>query len=542
MIIKDISIQNFGKFNNQQITFQKGLNVIYGENESGKSTLHTFIQGIFFGIRKMRGRASKNDTYSRLEPWENSGYYEGKIRFLCGNKCFRLERSFHKERPRAELVCETDGERLSIEDGDLSVLLGNISESIYDNTVSVGQLRCRTNEDLVTELRNYMSNYQGSLDGQLDIKKALASLREKRRSYEQQLQEKQSQKDGQAETIYAKLTYLEEEIKNFIEEIAACEKHITILKHEIQDAQNYNESQNIRNLPDTQKSKVLNRTYGRTPKKAADLWTWPVLLVMAGLMVISLIFLPGVAGKLAGIGGLLLFIILRILIGIHGRENLNSGENQDQKTTHYQEKAQHQLEEKKELLKKRQWEWENLSETKKEKAAVLGNLKEAYQELQTDRSGLLGIEEEIESITLAIETIQSLSQNMQNGISRQLKSMTARVLSDLTDEKYTQVSINPEFKMGISTLKRYIPLEQLSRGTVEQVYFSLRMAVGELLCREEPLPVLLDDVFAMYDEKRLAQTLKWLLEHKEQALIFTCHKREIELLNEMGAAYHLINL
>ena len=66
------------------------------------------------------------------------------MEFTSGGKEFRLTRSFAKGAGEDELVCLTDGEILSLEDGDLSVLLGGISENVYENTVSVGQLKART--------------------------------------------------------------------------------------------------------------------------------------------------------------------------------------------------------------------------------------------------------------------------------------------------------------------------------------------------------------------------------------------------------------
>ena len=50
---------------------------------------------------------------------------------------------------------------------------------------------------------------------------------------------------------------------------------------------------------------------------------------------------------------------------------------------------------------------------------------------------------------------------------------------------------------------------------------------------EEPMPVILDDVFALYDDKRLECALKWLSSQRKQVIIFTCHKREEELLRGM---------
>lgn len=181
MIINELNLKNFGKFQNKKIELKEGINVIYGGNESGKTTIHTFLQSIFFGIKRMRGRASKTDTYTRYSPWENPGWYEGTVIFTCGNKKFRLERNFEKAASETVLFCETDGELLSVTDGDLDMLLGNISESVYRNTISVGQMKSRTEDGLLAELRDYMANFQGFGDLNLNPEKALAILKDKKK-------------------------------------------------------------------------------------------------------------------------------------------------------------------------------------------------------------------------------------------------------------------------------------------------------------------------------------------------------------------------
>ena len=94
MRILDLHISGFGKLRNRDFTFESGLNVVYGHNEAGKSTLHTFIRGMLFGIEKQRGRASKNDLYNKYEPWAGSGTYEGWMRVESQGEIFRIERRF----------------------------------------------------------------------------------------------------------------------------------------------------------------------------------------------------------------------------------------------------------------------------------------------------------------------------------------------------------------------------------------------------------------------------------------------------------------
>ena len=96
MKIQELEVKNFGKFTDRRIQMEDGINILYGENESGKSTLHTFIKGMLYGMERGRGRASVYDTFSIYEPWENPNYYSGALKFESGGKTFRIERNFDK--------------------------------------------------------------------------------------------------------------------------------------------------------------------------------------------------------------------------------------------------------------------------------------------------------------------------------------------------------------------------------------------------------------------------------------------------------------
>ena len=69
MKILSLHIDGFGKFHDRDISFEDGLNVVYGKN-GWKSTLHYIYQGHALALAlSARGRASKNDTYSKFQPW-----------------------------------------------------------------------------------------------------------------------------------------------------------------------------------------------------------------------------------------------------------------------------------------------------------------------------------------------------------------------------------------------------------------------------------------------------------------------------------------
>ena len=93
MKLIDLHMNNFGKFHDCSICFEDGLNVIYGKNEAGKSTLHSFIRGMLFGMERQRGRAARTDQFSKYRPWEGFVWNPGVI-FIVLSVIFKMFGNF----------------------------------------------------------------------------------------------------------------------------------------------------------------------------------------------------------------------------------------------------------------------------------------------------------------------------------------------------------------------------------------------------------------------------------------------------------------
>jgi uncharacterized protein YhaN len=184
MRLLELHIDGFGKFHDRTISFNDGINIIYGKNEAGKSTLHTFIRGMLFGIERGRGRAAKNDLYTKYEPWENSGTYEGWLRLEKDGTIYRIERRFRKENKSLKIINETKGLEEEATPAFVSSLLDGLTETMYNNTISIGQLKSATEDGMVTELKNYIANMNTTGNISLNITKATAFLRNQKRSLE----------------------------------------------------------------------------------------------------------------------------------------------------------------------------------------------------------------------------------------------------------------------------------------------------------------------------------------------------------------------
>jgi len=97
--IKSLKINNFGKIENKQIELNNNINLIYGKNESGKSTLLKFIFSIFYGASKNKNGKEISD-YEKYKPW-NEGEYSGKLTYILdeGQKV-EVYRDFSKKNPK----------------------------------------------------------------------------------------------------------------------------------------------------------------------------------------------------------------------------------------------------------------------------------------------------------------------------------------------------------------------------------------------------------------------------------------------------------
>ena len=178
------------------------------------------------------------------------------------------------------------------------------------------------------------------------------------------------------------------------------------------------------------------------------------------------------------------------------------------------------------------WELERIRSEQKEKDIRCKNVKEQYEESgKSDRK--LRLEERCRALELAAEELQKAARITAESMERRVSRRASEIFSAITDGKYRSLETDRQRGITVWDGERRIPAGRLSRGTVEQIYFCIRMAAAENADGRAPVPVILDDVFAFYDDKRLESVLKWLSGQEKQVIIFTCHSREEKLLRNM---------
>ena len=182
------------------------------------------------------------------------------------------------------------------------------------------------------------------------------------------------------------------------------------------------------------------------------------------------------------------------------------------------------------------WELEHLTQERKEKQIEYDNLQEQLQEQDELGDGYQKMDREREALQLAVKQLEDTSSDMQKQLTGLLNQKASEIIEVITSGKYKRLVADVNLHMSLVGEGRLVAMEQVSQGTLEQIYFALRMAVAEILYHEE-YPVILDDTFAFYDDARLKETLKWLAGSGRQVILLSCQKREEEIMKRNGIHY-----
>ena len=173
---------------------------------------------------------------------------------------------------------------------------------------------------------------------------------------------------------------------------------------------------------------------------------------------------------------------------------------------------------------------------------------ERYSAIEEEKENLLEEKENIEalerSMQIAKDTLTSAYEEMKNNINPQFVKQLSINISKITNDKYKNIIFNDKDGLIIELENgQYISADRLSIGTIEQIYLALRFAIL-MEITDEKIPVFLDEAFAFYDTDRLKDTLKYFnSECKDrQIIIFTCTRREKEILENLGIDYNYVEL
>ena len=660
MQIKKLEILAFGKFRNFSLDFSPQCNVIYGENEAGKSTLHSFIQAMLYGTPSS---PSKKEEFFRYKPFaENSispssrassdtkACFGGKLYFLYQNEEYCLSRDFLNG-GEAKIIHLGSQNSMHNPESFLEEVLSSFSLESFKNTVSIRQLKSTTEREMVKELQNIFSNMEYSGNMNISPEHAISLLEEEERRLKEQIyaqaekeyssllgEAKNAQKSIVEEStdLYQKCEDVESsgnqlayeikrnsrnitaELDEKISEIACLQGEINSLEESL--ARESFTSMEEAESEEKQLEKLIAELQDEEGKKKHSI-VYPLLLFLFGLVFLvyaifsALYFYSNLSVselfsfRINGIPLLypclcftVFFFVFSFTVYSEGKKKAELEKQKEKFFTEILQKrriadyASHMNSSKEEVESTSANEFfspyiikayyseikrsfEEIAKNKKEMEVInqeISILKEEERKEKEEESRIQErensledslrqvsalqkraeqirpsiyenerLKEKLEAIEEARERIEVLSQEIYRSFAFYLNKESGKILSHITKERYDSLFIDQNLRIFVNTEEKLLPLEQASTGTIDQLYLSLRLATAKLLQKEkkEYLPLLFDDSFAMYDEKRLSQALSFVSkEYPSQILLFTCHKRESEILRTLNIPFQLIRI
>ena len=662
MRLIDLHIEGFGKFHDLDLRFAEGMNILYGHNEAGKSTLHAFLQAMLYGLERRPGIGSAAKLHKKYRPWDAPERFGGTLRLAHEGRIYRIVRDFNADDLSAdgaatttaggagltggadacqlEIWDETAGVRVPDPRSFLQAMLGGISETAFENTVSIGQLRSATSRSMVHELKSYITNLSTTGDMSLDSAGALKLLRQQRSALE-------AKRVPEAAKSYAQLIG---EIRNIEREIAQPEyenqlRKYQALRSEVRTEQVDRQTRREELLQKTAAQEAVLAQAGfdsgddiRDAKEHADMLyslcqigaeprervirialplLFGLLTILCGIAAVLITAIespafaqrfklapekvPGLVAAVSGSGlsatilvatsiGLLVLCMLLFVWRLYANaartgflretaaelsamltKQIGTAEISDAAMesfrTHMDEllRAEEELETQRTTLAEVSAELQNLSNDERRYDVELQKQNEKQTELEgklqhlanvKNRAEMLkrtldendAISTEIDAINLAAETMTELQSSIQSSFGHYLNKEAGELIAGITGGVYDSMWIDQNLDIFMNTPGKIVPIEDVSSGTMDQIYLALRLAAARLIQgdtgpAETRLPLIFDDSFAMYDEQRLASALRYITEiHHGQILLFTCHTREQRILENEDVKFNLIEM
>ncbi len=182
MKITNLKINSFGKLKDKNIDLNDGINIIYGENEAGKSTVLKFITSSLYGINRNKAGKYTSD-YEHFTPWEQADF-SGKLAYkLDDGSKYEIYRDFTKKAPKVFnenmedvtkdfTIDKTRGSRFFVDQT-------GVEEELFLTTIVSEQQAVKLGEKEQAGMVQKMTNILGTGDDNVSYKTTIANLNKK---------------------------------------------------------------------------------------------------------------------------------------------------------------------------------------------------------------------------------------------------------------------------------------------------------------------------------------------------------------------------
>ena len=508
MKINKLKINSYGKLKEKEINLENGINLIYGENEAGKSTLIKFIINSFYGISKNK-KGKEFSDYEKYKPWTGEEF-SGKINYELDNKeKYELFRDFNKKNPK---IFNENMEEITKE-FNIDKNKGNeffyeqtkIDEDLFLSTLAINQKEVKLEKQTQNILIQKIANLVGTGDDNISYKRAIDRIN--RRQLDEIGSERSREKP--INIISRKI----EELENEKEELEKYRDY----KYNFEDEEN-NLNDEILKLENENNFLIEIKLLNENEKIEKEKINIKENIEKENLEKINII-----KNKINEIK----INNKNIFLNLFELEKINF-----------------ELENLKKEINNLKLKLHSLDLDKKNIEPKLDNLSKIEEELVYNNEQKVNLQKLNLSIMLAKQILEKSYDEMKNSVTPKFTENLSKNISKITNGKYSKVKFNEETGLVVELENGdNVLAEKLSVGTIDQLYLSLRLSMVDELS-EEKVPILLDEAFAFYDNSRLENILKYLNENykNRQIIIFTCTDREKNILNKNNILFNYIEL
>lgn len=623
MKINNLKINGFGKIENKEINLENKINIIYGKNESGKSTIFNFMVSMLYGCSKLK-KGKNISNFEKYKPW-NTEEFSGKIKYeLDNNKKYEIIRKFKSKNP---IIYNENSEDISKQfNNDKTKGINyfyeqtGIDEDLFISTTAVAQEEIKlekNNENLIIQK---ITNIASTGEDNTSYKNAINKLNKKQlneigtsrsndrpiNKIEKELNELKIKKNNLNNIITNKENF-EIENNKIKTEINNSENKIEIIKNikEIIEKNKIEKekinliSENILNYEKeidnlkNEKEKISKKTIKETNNKNNKLIIEIISLILSIIIFISGFVFKNNIIKIITLIPTVVFIAT-LCINIKNKKEIKRIKENNKTIKKEEININNKIEIieknikdeklKKELLENK---IKNIINIEKEKIKnkynsekyieelfLNNNIENIYEKeikilnenklqlhkleieknnMEEKLNNLILIDEKInyldeqykelmqknESMEYAKNILEKAYIEMKQNITPKFIKNLSEIIKEISDNKYEEIKFNNEDGLIVEKENgEYVSVDKLSVGTIDQLYLAFRLSIIKEIS-EEKIPIILDEAFAYYDEKRLENILKYLSEKiNNQIIIFTCTQREKNILNKLNIKYN----
>lgn len=580
MKLNKLQINGYGSIEDRIIELDDGINLIFGENESGKSTLASFIKSMFYGVNRNKA-GNEFSEFEMTKPWKHIDF-SGKIEYEVDDKFYTAFRDFNRNNSK---VYDESGTEITSEfnkDKSRGLEIGikhiGVDEETFLNTLYVPQnsslVDISSQKNIIQKLTNIIQSGQEGVSLEkirsklqkriLDEigtdrthNKPINSINKEIIEKEQirakllSNRERKEELDDISKEIDEQIKKVDSDILEAKKVLELKEKYVSLLEEK---ERTYELTLKIKEKEREEKLETSKIQY----RNALILLILVTLIASVALFyfkyynwIIVEITLAAIALVSLNTSNKINITEVNTMDFAIWKEELNKKETKELeklrqkgiKSTFIDRKVQELknvitgFENKKNDLILETHKIKLEEGTLKENIARLTDLEEQLAELKEKKDELL-LKAKILNLAIAKldESYDELKLEVIPDMEKNIKSM----IYETTNGKYVKVIYNNT--EGILIENAYgeiVPISKLSVGTIDQMYLGFRLGLAKKI---GDMPIILDESFAFYDDERLKNILNALKNVKKQVIILSCSNREKEIMDELGIKYNYLTM